>query len=114
MSLHHATSGELIDVRPLGPRISATASTALVRTDDIEVMRMVLPKGKSIPEHQIPGGLTIQCIEGTVEIQTEEHLLVMQAGQLVLIGDRAPYAIRALEDSSLLTTILRKPQSGTL
>lgn len=111
MSLPHAKPGEMIEIRPLGPRLTETASTALVRTADIEVMRMVLPKGKSIPEHHVPGGLTIQCLEGTVELQVEDDPLIMQTGQLIYIAAHASYALRALEDSSLLTTIVRKPQN---
>ena len=113
MSLHHAVSGELIDIRPLGPSLRDTASTALVRTEDLELMRMVLPAGKSVPEHHLAGGLTIQCIEGTVELQAQEKLLVLQSGRMVYLAGDVPYALRALEDASLLVTILRKPQDAT-
>jgi quercetin dioxygenase-like cupin family protein len=108
MSLHHASSGEKIDVRPLGEKLMQTASTALLRTADLEVMRMVLPKGKSVPEHHVPGEITIQCIEGTVELQAHDNSQVLMPGEMLYLAGNIPYAIFALENASVVMTILRK------
>lgn len=108
MALHHVTSGELIDIRPLGDKLVDTPSTALVRTDDFEVMRMVLPASKSIPQHQVEGELTIQCLEGTVELQAHDKTLPLRAGELVYLDGNVPHALYALENSSILVTMLRK------
>jgi quercetin dioxygenase-like cupin family protein len=108
MSQHHATSGEVIDLRPLGVKLPETAPVALVRTDDFEVMRLVLRNGKSVPEHKIAGELTLQCLEGTVEVQAHGKTTALQAGHLVYLQGNTPYALFALEDASLLMTMLRK------
>ncbi|HJV87222.1 MAG TPA: cupin [Noviherbaspirillum sp.] len=109
MSLHHATSGEKIDIRPLGAKLPQTPSTALLRTDELEVMRVVLPKGRSVPEHRIAGEITIQCIEGSVEVQAHDATQVLSAAEMLYLKGNVPYALNALEDSCLLMTILRKP-----
>ncbi|MGH8806869.1 MAG: cupin domain-containing protein [Noviherbaspirillum sp.] len=108
MSLHHASSGELIDIRPLGDKLADSASTALVRTDDFEVMRLVLTKGKSTPEHHVPGEITLQCLEGTIELQAHGKTQSLQTGDMVYLHGNAPYALYALENSSVLMTMLRK------
>lgn len=108
MALPHPTSGELIDIRPLGDKLADTPSTALVRTDDFEVMRMVLLTGKSVPQHHIPGELTIQCLEGTVELQAHDKTQPLHAGDLVYLEGDVPHALYALEDSAILVTMLRK------
>ena len=88
MSQHHPAPGELIDIRPLGDRLTDSASIALARTDDLEVMRVIMLKGKSIPTHSIPGELTLQCIEGTVEVQALGRTLPLQAGRMIyLLGN---------------------------
>lgn len=110
MSLHHAVSGEVIDVHPLDDRLPQSESTALVRTAEFEVMRLVLLAGKSVPEHHVPGELTVQCVEGTVEMQAHGRQLVLQPGQLVYLAGNVPYAFRALDNASLLVTMLRKPK----
>lgn len=108
--LHHATSGELIDVRPLGDKLPQSISTALLRTDDLEVMRLVLPAEKSVPEHHVPGEVTMLCVEGAVEVQAHDTMRVLQAGQMIYLSGNVPYALRALENSSVLMTMLRKQE----
>lgn len=108
MALPHATSGELIDIRPLGNKLAESPSTAFVRTDDFELMRMVLPKGKSVPEHHVAGEITMQCLEGAVEVQAHSSSHTLLPGYLMYLQGDVPHALHALEDSSILVTMLRK------
>ena len=52
MSQNRPAPGDLIDVRPLGDKLADTASIALARTDDFEVMRVIMPQGKDFGMHQ--------------------------------------------------------------
>ena len=110
MSLHHAASGEVIDIRPFGDKLPWAESIALIRTEEFEVMRLVLQHGKSIPEHHIPGDFSLQCLEGTVELQVGNQQVVLEPGSLVFVEGNTPYALRALDHSSLLMTMVRKPK----
>ncbi|HZW11757.1 MAG TPA: cupin domain-containing protein [Noviherbaspirillum sp.] len=114
MALYHPISGELVDIRPLGDKLVDTPSTALVRTDDFEVMRMILPAGKSVPQHHVPGEMTIQCLEGTVELQAHDKTVAMRAGDLVFLAGDIPHALYALENSAILVTMVRKPTDNTV
>ncbi|GAB3540882.1 cupin domain-containing protein [Noviherbaspirillum agri] len=114
MALRHPTSGELVDIRPLGDKLVDTPSTALVRTEDFEVMRMILPMGKSVPQHHVPGELTIQCLEGIVELQAHGKTVAMRAGDLVFLAGEVPHALYALENSAILVTMVRKPTNNTV
>jgi quercetin dioxygenase-like cupin family protein len=106
MALHHVSSGELIDLHPLGSQLAASTSTALLKTSQLELMRLVLPAGKSVPEHQVPGEMTIQCLEGTVELAAHGRTQQLQAGQMVYLAGGVPHALTALADCSLLAMIL--------
>jgi len=106
MSMPHAKSGELIDIRPLGKRLSQTDSSTLVRADHLEVFRLNLPAGKFTQEHRAAGSITIQCLEGTVELDAHNRTQALRAGSMVYLADAEPHAVRALEDASLLITIL--------
>lgn len=114
MALHHPTSGEVVDIRPLGDKLVDTPSTALVRTDGFEAMRMILPAGKFVPQHHVPGELTIQCLEGTVELQAHDRTIPMRAGELVFLAGDVPHALYALENSAILVTMVRKPTNNTV
>lgn len=106
MSIPHAASGELIDVRPLGSNLHQTSSSTLVRADHLEVFRLVLAAGKAPPDHKVSGAITIQCLEGAVELEAHGQTQVLYAGSMVYLADAEPHAVKALEDSSLLITIL--------
>ena len=109
MALPHATSGQLIDVRPLGSRITTSVSNALFKTPQLELMRLVLPRGKGMPEHSAPGAVTIQCLEGAIELHAHQKTQTVKAGELVYLAGGEPHALHALEDSSVLLTLLLQP-----
>lgn len=106
MSIPHAASGELIDVRPLGADLRQTSSSTLVRADHLEVFRLVLAAGKAAPDHKASGAITIQCLEGAVELDAHGRTQILRAGSMVYLSDAEPHAVKALEDSSLLVTLL--------
>jgi len=108
MPQNRPAPGELIDVRPLGDKLVDTASIALARTDDFEVMRVIMPQGKSIPVHSVPGELTLQCLEGTVEVQALGRTLTLEQGQMIYLEGNTPYALLAPRNASVLMTVLRK------
>ena len=53
MAIPHAISGQPVDVHPLGTELSSAQSIALFKSQDIEVMRVVLLAGKSMKEHKL-------------------------------------------------------------
>lgn len=111
MAIHHASSGEIIDVRPLGARLHETQSSALVREDQLEVMRFVLPAGKELPEHAVRGPITIQCLEGVVEVSAHGTSKTVRAGELMYLADQVPHSLRASEDSSVLVSMRHEKPS---
>lgn len=70
MTTLRAESGDLMDIRPYGDRFAQASSATLVKADQLDVIRMVLPAGKKIPSHQVPGAITVQCLEGAVGFES--------------------------------------------
>lgn len=105
MSIHHAKSGEIIEL-PLGAVLSNSKTETLVKTANLELIRLVLPAGKDIPSHKAPGEITVQCLEGRVAFTTEAKTQELVAGQLLYLSAGEPHALKASEDSSLLVTLL--------
>jgi quercetin dioxygenase-like cupin family protein len=108
MSLPHAHSGDVISVRPFGNRIKQAISSALVSNDRVEVMRLVMEAGKIIPPHELPGEVTIQCLEGVVELDTSDKTQTLEEGDMVYLEGGEARSLRALMDSSVLMTLLRR------
>ena len=111
MALTHAEPGAVIDVRPLGERLPDTKTHAMLKTASLELMRVVLMAGKSLPPHSVPGEITVLCIEGRAWLRAGTGDRLLSAGDLVLLpgGDR--HAVEAVEDCSLLVTLVL-PQAG--
>jgi quercetin dioxygenase-like cupin family protein len=106
MATHHASSGEVVDIRPLEPPLLDTQSTTVVHEAWLRVMRLVLPSGKSLAEHVVCGPLTLQCLEGAIEITAHDRFQSMQAGDFIYLAGNVPHAVRALEDASILVTVV--------
>jgi quercetin dioxygenase-like cupin family protein len=106
MSLPHANSGDLINIAPLGDKFEGAVSHAFLKTAHIELMRLVLPAGKSMPEHWVEGEVTLQCLEGAFELEAHGRRQTVQVGQMVYLGPRVPHALHAQGNTSVLMTVL--------
>lgn len=106
MAIHHASSAEVFDVQPLGRTLRESKTNVLVKTDTLEVIRIVLPAGKRLPPHRVDGEITVQCLEGRMVFEADgiEHELAQ--GQMLYLAGGATHALRGIEDSSVLVTIL--------
>lgn len=109
MAIPHAASAEAIDVRPYGEDIGNHRTATLLKTESLEVIRLVLPAGKSIPSHQTAGDLTLQCLEGSVVLRVADTDIELHGGQLIYLTGSTPHALRAVDPSSLLLTLRLAP-----
>ena len=106
MAILHAQSGEVVDIRPLGSALTTSKTIALIKTRRFEVIRMVLLAGKEIAEHKAKGDIIVQCLEGHVVFTAMGESVELPAGQMFYLNNREPHSLRAMEDSSLLLTLL--------
>lgn len=109
MALEHAAPGEVVDLRALGSRLSATRTHAIVRTSSFEAVRLVVPAGIEIPTHRVPGRITLQCIEGHAKLGLTDETIDLRAGDWVYLDCDEPHSVKGIEDASLLLTILFEP-----
>lgn len=106
MSIQHFAPGEVINIRPYGDNFEEATSETLIRESHIEVFRFILKAGKTTPEHTAAGALTMQCIEGEVELDLAGDKRTLQAHNLVYLSAGAAHTVKALADTTLLITIL--------
>ena len=111
MALPHAQALDIIDLRPLGPGLPGAVTSSLLKTPSLQLMRLVLPAGQGLPEHSVPGAITVLCLEGEAVVTTPSRRCPLAAGQLVMLEGGEPHAVQALSDASLLVTVLLHPTS---
>lgn len=107
MALHHAGPGEVIDLANPPQNAPDDASTALLRTDDIEVIRRVLQPGRPQPEHRVDGDITLQCLEGEAKLTAHGKTQTIPRGHLAWVAACEPYSLDADRESVVLMTIVR-------
>ncbi len=105
MAIPHAQPGEVLDIRPLGPALAGARTSALVKTGSLEVIRLVIPRGKEIPTHTTRAEITIQCVEGRVAFTTGGVTHELVAGRLLYLQGEQPHFVLGIDDASLLVTI---------
>lgn len=106
MALQHAQALDVIDVRPLGAGLRDAVTTSLLKTQALQLMRLVLPAGQGLPEHSVRGAITVHCLEGETVVTTPSRTCHLGMGQLVMLDADEPHALKATTDSTLLVTIL--------
>lgn len=106
MAIDHAQPGQPVDVRPLGVRLADEKSHALFKSAQLEVIRLVLQAGKSLPPHKVAGEITVHCLEGRIDVGADQARHLLGAGQLLYLPGGVVHDVKALEDASALVTIV--------
>ena len=109
MALQHAASGEKIALRRDDDDIAHFTSVALAKTENMELIRLVLPKERPLPEHKVDGELTLQCLEGEIVVDAHGRSTTLKPGEMMFLAGGEPHGVRANEDAVALMTILRQP-----
>ncbi len=106
MALIHAQPLEVIDLNASDAALGTSISSSLLKTPHLQLMRVVLAAGHALPEHHVPGEITIQCLSGEVDVGTPSSTCRLFAGFLVMLPAAEPHSVKALSDSVLLVTVV--------
>jgi quercetin dioxygenase-like cupin family protein len=106
MALAHAQPGEVVDVRPLGDALASQTTQTLLKSNALEVIRLVVPAGKEIATHKAKGEITVHCLEGKIAFTACGQTHELEAGQMLYLSAGEPHSLRGIEAGSLLLTIV--------
>jgi nucleotide-binding universal stress UspA family protein/quercetin dioxygenase-like cupin family protein len=101
-----AKPAEILGVEPLGVALANARTRTLARTDEFEILRLIVPAGRQIPEHKAKGALIVQCLEGRVAFTALGKTQNLESGDLLYLPAGETHSIKGLEDASLLLTVL--------
>jgi len=86
MAIPHASSGQVVEILSRDGSLPSEQSYAVFKSEQLEVMRLVLPAGKAFPPHRVAGEITVQCLSGTLELNVDGTRQVLRSGQTCLLG----------------------------
>ena len=106
MAIPHARSGQIVDILSADGTLPSAKSFALFKSEQLEVMRIVLPAGKAFPPHRVAGEITVQCLEGHIDFSVDGVSHDLRPGQLLHLAGGVLHGLVGVEDSSALVTIV--------
>jgi nucleotide-binding universal stress UspA family protein/quercetin dioxygenase-like cupin family protein len=101
-----ASSGELIDVRPLGPALHSAATRTLFKSSALQLVRLIVKEGQEIPQHQSKGEIIVHCLEGRVILRAQGRTQVLEAGTLMELAAGEPHSLTGVEEAAVLLTVV--------
>lgn len=101
-----AHPGDVVDVRPLGSAVASAHVRTLVRTTNVEVVRLIVCADQEIPQRKSTGEIIVHCLEGTVAVTALEKSQVLECGQLLYLPAGELHALKGIQNASLLLTIV--------
>lgn len=109
MAIPHALPGQPVEASGFPAPAADAQSTALFKSRDLEVIRLVLAAGQSMPPHRVVGDITIHCLSGLIEIGLDNTRPRLLAGQMMFLPGGDLHSVKALSDSRALVTIALCP-----
>lgn len=106
MALPHAHPLEVIDLHAVQHADTGGISTSLLKTGGMQLLRLVLPAGHTLPEHHVAGEITVHCLAGEIILDVGGRGSRLTAGQLMALPGGQPHALRAVQDAAVLVTLL--------
>lgn len=98
--------GEVVNLYSLKEGMPEDSTLALMKTSDMEAIRMVLPKDKVITKHSVDGEISVQCLEGKTEFTVEGETHVLTSGDWLYLSRNQPHSLKVIRDTIMLVTIL--------
>jgi quercetin dioxygenase-like cupin family protein len=106
MSYGHVKPGDRINLQTLREELEVDASYALVKTNCMEVIRMALPKGKTIEEHSIDSEISVLCLKGEIYFDIDHKAETLTEDDWLYLEEGQPFSYSVKKDSILLVTIV--------
>lgn len=106
MAIPHAAPGMPLNLLEDGESRAEPRTNALVKNQAFEAIRLVIPRGREVPQHQVDGPITVHCLEGRVDFACGGRSHDLKAGYWLFLTGGEPHSLTGVEDSVVLLTIL--------
>ena len=105
MAQVHMVAAQPFRLHPVESSDKALTSISLFKSKDLQVMQVMFSAKSALPLHQVPGEITIQCIEGVVDVVLEDSTVPLSQGELMFLSRGQRHAVKAQERANIVVTI---------
>lgn len=82
-------------------------TVTLYNKNKMRVVLLGLRKDAELKKHTANGAITVQVLEGKMNFTTDQTV-TLQKGQMIVVPDKVPHSVVALEKTYFLLTLLEK------
>ena len=80
-------------------------SAVLYKSDSMRILIIGLHKGAKLDTHTAPGDISVQVLEGKVIFGTDQKIVEIEKGSMIMLQEKVPHSVHAIEESFFLLTI---------
>jgi len=106
MTNGHVKPGDPINLQSLREELDIDSSYALVKTERMEVIRMALPKGKTVEEHSVNSEISVLCLKGEIYFDIDHTAKTLTPDDWLYLNAGQPFSYSVKEETILLVTIV--------
>lgn len=77
----------------------------LVHHPRLRVVLLALHEGALLDTHTADGPITIQTLEGELEVRVNEKTFSLQPGEALVVDDKIQHSVRAISEAAFLLTM---------
>lgn len=104
-------AAEIESVRNSQPGNADRTARTLVKEGPLRVTLIAMTAGGEIAEHAAEGPITIQVLEGAIQLRLEDDAMLIGAGHIVAVPARQRHSVTAPGNAAFLLTVVM-PGSG--
>jgi len=98
--------GEMRKLREELPSASARIARTLVKDGPLTMTLVVVRSGGRLHEHRAAGPVTIQVLEGKIELDVAGECCPLSAGMLLALDAGVPHAVNSARGGAFLLTVV--------
>ena len=106
MATMHAEPGEIVNLSTWADDLPEEHSKAIVKTEEMELARLLLQPGETIGRHHVNGPLIIHCLSGSLEIVALGETRDVSEGELLYLPPGENFSLNARRRTSVLVTFI--------
>ncbi len=106
MAIAHAEPGQVVDLLGREKDSDKARTTALVKTEKFEAIRLIVRQNSKIATHQVDGPITLSCLAGRVRLGLPEGAVDLSAGDWTYLDGGVAHSVEGIADAVLLLTIV--------
>lgn len=88
-------------------QISSIVSKQIIKKPNGNITLFAFDKDESLTEHTSPYEAVVYMVDGEMEIKIGGNPYKVKAGEIIVMPPDAPHALKALEKSKMLLTMIK-------